>query len=98
MRSVINMLAAISALVAAALSVNLVVGFATGAYDGRVGLSTADMQLIALIAAVLAVALGFVGRIQDRRRMRPTSRLSNFSIAAGLLFGLLVLALPFVFG
>jgi predicted Abi (CAAX) family protease len=97
MRAVINGLALTSALVAALLALNLLLGFAGGAYDATVGPSTATQQLIAIVAAVLAIAFGFAGRFQDRRVPKPASRFSNTTIAVGLISALLVLALPFVF-
>ncbi|MGB3456827.1 MAG: hypothetical protein WBG08_07190 [Litorimonas sp.] len=98
MRAAINALALTGAVVAALLTLNLLIGFSTGYFDPTTGRSTANMQLIALIAAVLAIAFGFMGRMRDRRMPRPASKLSDGAIAAGLVAGLLVLALPFVFG
>lgn len=98
MRALINSLAVIGALICGTLALNLLFGFAFGAFDGTSGQSTATQQKIALFAAAVALAFGFLGRIQDRRMPRPASKLSDSCIAVGLIAGLLVLALPFAFG
>ncbi|MEM7729711.1 MAG: hypothetical protein AAF311_10605 [Pseudomonadota bacterium] len=98
MRPVINGLAVASAGIAALLALNLLIGFTSGTFAPDTGRSTANMQWLALVGAALAIALGFIGRIQDRRMPRPASKLSDGSIAVGMIAGLLVLALPFVFG
>lgn len=97
MRPVLNGIAIMSTIVAIALALNLYLGWMSGAYGGTTGDSTIGMQLLALIAASLAMATGFVGRILDRRTPRPASRVSNMSVAIGMLAGLLVLGIPFVF-
>jgi len=51
-----------------------------------------------LLGAGTAVLFGFIGRILDRRVPMPASKISDFSIAGGLIFGALTLAIPFVFG
>ncbi|MGB6228996.1 MAG: hypothetical protein WBF53_02585 [Litorimonas sp.] len=98
MRPVINVIAVVSAVVAALLAVNLLLGFAGGAYEPDTGRSTVGLQLAALIAAALAMVFGFIGRVQDRRMPRPAAKISDGSIAVGMIAGLLVFALPFVFG
>lgn len=98
MRPLVNAVAIIAAIVAAALAANLLLGFAAGTYAPDTGRSTAGLQWAALIGAALAMAFGFLGRIQDRRLPRPASKLSDGSIAVGMIAGLLVMALPFVFG
>lgn len=62
------------------------------------GFANVTLPFWALLGAAMAILFGFVGRIIDRRVPMPASKISDISIAGGLLCGALVLAVPFVFG
>lgn len=62
------------------------------------GFANVALPVWALIGASAACVFGFAGRVIDRRKPMPASKLSDLSIAGGFLCGALLLALPFVFG
>jgi hypothetical protein len=62
------------------------------------GFANVTLPFWALLGAGSAFVFGFVGRIIDRRKPMPASKLSDACIAGGLICGALLLAVPFVFG
>lgn len=98
MRTLINSLAVIGAVVAVALTLNLYVGMMGDAYSEDRSMAIPVLQLWGAIGVLVALVFGYIGRIMDRRVPRPASKFSNASIAVGLLCGALIFAMPFVFG
>ncbi|MGJ8560118.1 MAG: hypothetical protein ACSHX3_07770 [Litorimonas sp.] len=96
MRLVINILAIIGLLISVSSLIEL--------YMLRIndvpseGFANVALPFWALIGAGAACVFGFIGRIIDRRKPMPASKLSDMTIAGGLLCGALLLAIPFVFG
>lgn len=96
MRLVINVLAIIGLLVGISSLIEIYSLRMSGATAE--GFANVTLPFWALLGAGGAFCFGFIGRIIDRRKPMPASKLSDFSIAGGLLCGALLLAVPFVFG
>ena len=98
MRTLVNILAVLGAVLAVFAVGSLYYGQATDAFsDGR-GMASLAFQLYGAIGAGAALLFGFVGRLMDRRVPRPARPISNICIAVGLIAGLLLFAAPMVFG
>lgn len=96
MRLVINILAILGLLVSASSLIEL---YALRINDApSEGFANVTLPFWALLGAGAACVFGFAGRVIDRRKPMPASKLSDLSIAGGLLCGALLLAIPFVFG
>ena len=98
MRTLINSLAVVGAIVAVALTLNLYLGVMGGSLSEDRSTAVPNLQLWGAIAVLAALVFGYVGRLMDRRVPRPASKFSNAAIALGLLCGALIFAMPFVFG
>ena len=94
MRTLLNILAVLGALVA----VMSVGSLYYGELQGGSGMASLAFQLYGAIGAGAALLFGFVGRLMDRRVPRPARPISNICIAVGLIAGLLLFAAPMVFG
>lgn len=97
MRTFITALALIGMGVSVALTLNLYVGMSGDMFGDGAGTAVLGAQLWGGVGALAAIIFGFLGRFMDREKPRPARRLYNVCIAAGLLCGLLILAMPFVF-
>lgn len=98
MRTIVNSLAVIGALIAVALTLNLYLGVMGDDFAGDRSLVIPRLQLWGSVGVLAALVFGYVGRLMDRRVPRPASKFANASIAVGLLCGALIFAMPFVFG
>jgi hypothetical protein len=96
MRLLINIVAIIGLLVSISSIIEIYsMRMSGGAAEG---FANVTLPFWALLGAGLAFVLGFVGRVIDRRKPMPASKLSDACIAGGLICGGLLFAVPFIFG
>lgn len=96
MRTFINILTCIGALIAVFCAVSLFYGLATDAFANGAGMAILAFQMWALIGALIALVAGYIGRYRALRMGLPVSRISTLGIIIGLIGGLAVFAFPFL--
>ncbi len=96
MRTFINILTCVGALIAVSCVIYLFYGLSTDAFSDGAGMAILAIQMWALIGALIALVSGYIGRYRAIRMKLPASRISTMGILIGLIGGLSVFAFPFL--